>query len=558
LRGTTFYVTLWRIAVMASSLKIRNEDIISSETETLLAGGVSHIGVPAPVNLLAAPERRFHPRLLVTSCVSVDLGGGHAATVLDIGEGGLALHLSSTPVQRSQTPSLHLELQIAENPIALTGQIAWINEAANTAGMRFVELDDNTRRQIREWICLTSSPVPLAKEAPAQQPGSATQGSSATRNIQEGRLDQDLAPFLDAWRECNRRFPEHTIHSDPDWLQERFKNEKQNVRLYFLRSGSHIAGAVQFFLSRWSLPCKIANFIVARFPLRVLTLQGYMPNWPDDASAYDMLFEQLLAPGCDALQLNHVKTSSFLWSYLHSSPLIRNFFSFHTETRPLPHPFIRISGSFIDYLGKFSKARRNRFREMKQRLRARGPVQLMRIIQPSEVDAFLDQAYPLAKKTRQFLDGWGLATRPIDIVRSDLHFLAQRGWLRSYLLKCDSLPCAFIVGRQYGPVFYPTDAGVDLAWRPYGAGTILLLFVLEDLFRENRPELYDLDDHVSYKEIFANETYLEASVWLVRRSSFYPFLAGSTFKLCNTLTRKAGSLLDVVGLKARARKLIWR
>ncbi len=501
-------------------------------------------------------DRRLHPRLHVSSRVFVDLGLGNRATVLNLSEGGL--RADATFVDHPHTTPIRLGLTISGNSIGINGQVAWVSASTKQIGIRFTDLHDNTRRKIREWISSESSHDGFLNQIPDH--GAARQPSSLapTYHLREARLD-DLSASLEAWRECNRLFHDHTIHCDPDWLGEQFRDQKGNVRVYFVESAGRVVGAVPFVLSRQVLLCKLARLVIAKFPLRVLSLPGYTPNLPAETSVYDMLFDRILKSECDAIQLDHVKTSSFLWNYVHSSSLIQKFFRSDTTSRPLPHPMIHLNGSFAGYMNRFSKSRKDRFREMKNRLRARGNMQLIHVTQPSEVDGFLDVAYGLALKTWQFVQhGWGLGARDLDVVRSEMHFLATRGWLRSYLLKCDSLPCAFIVGQQYGSVFYPAAAGVAPAWRPYGAGTVLFLLVLEDLFRENPPQFYDLDGHGNFQEHFASESYLEAPVWLFRRRPFYPLLAGNVFCACNALTRKAGALLDRVSLKSRLRDLIWR
>jgi GNAT acetyltransferase-like protein/PilZ domain-containing protein len=510
---------------------------------------------PEGVNSVHVPERRVHTRLRVGSGASIDLGEGNSGTVLNVSEGGLALQVAVTLTEHPHIPLIRFGLPISENRVEINGQISWVSESRREVGIRFIDLQQDTRSKIRDWISLESSRGRFQEESGA--PGERFLSVAPACHIREIRLDQDLRAFRKSWKECNSRFHDHTIHCDPDWIEEHFKRQKENVRIYFLESERQVIGAVPFVLSQEPLPCRLGEPIVAKFPLRILSLRGYTPNMPAETSVYDMLFGRILESEFDAIQLSHVKTASFLWSYLHSSPLIQKFFSFYTQSGPLPHPLIRLNGSFAGYMNKFSpKVRKNRLREIK-RLRACGDVQFIRVTKASEVDAFLEVAYGISQKTWQFVrHRWGIGARDIDVVRSEMHFLAQRGWLRSYLLKCGAVPCSFIIGRQYGRTFYTGAAGVDPAWRSYSAGTVLFLLVLEDLFRENSPQFWDLDDYVRYKEHFANESYLEASVWLFRRRA-YPLLASSIYRACNATSKKVGAVLDQLHLKSRVRQLIW-
>jgi hypothetical protein len=397
-------------------------------------------------------------------------------------------------------------------------------------------------------------------------------------DIREIRLDHALSLCVKSWKECNARFPDHTIHCDPDWIAEHFKHSesaisnleqldlvdqprahlkatnKENVRIYFLEKGQEIVGVVPFVLDQQELICGLGEFQVAKFPMRIMYLQS-THNMPAEKSAYDMLIGQILRSSPDAIYVNNVRTESFFWNYLHNSTLIRRWFQFYSRKGSLPHLLIRLDGTFESYMKKFSaKTRKNRFREIRL-LRERGDVQLMRVTKASEIDAFLGAAYEISKRTWQFDRGMGLLDP--DIVRSKLQFLAQRGWLRSYLLKCGDVPCSFILGQQYGSRFYTEFAGVDYAWRGYSVGSIILLLVLEDLFKENSLRFYDFGSYVKWQEYFATESYPETGAWLFSRRA-YPHLASSIYRTCNVISIKTGAVLDRFHMKSKLRQLLWR
>ena len=361
-------------------------------------------------------------------------------------------------------------------------------------------------------------------------------------------------------KECNNRFRDHTIHCDPDWIEEHFKREKSNVRIFFLEQGEEVVGAVPFVLHREELLCQLGEFTVAKFPMQVLQLQGYTPNLPTNEFAHDLLFGQLLGSDFDAIQMSHIKAESFLWSYLRDSPLIRKWFRVYSRRGVLPHLLIRLDGTFDGYMKQFSaQTRKNRRREIKL-LRKRGQLELIRVSSVSEIEDFLEAAYSVARRAQQFdrLGGWGVAARDRAQVRDELNFLAERGWLRSYLLKCGGVPCAFILGQQYGGTFYADTVGTDRAWRKYSAGTVLLMLLLEDLFEEDSLQFYDFGSHVKWQEYFANESFPEASVWLFRRRA-YPHLVGGIYRTCSAISSATGTALDWLRLKSRVKQALeWR
>jgi hypothetical protein len=411
--------------------------------------------------------------------------------------------------------------------------------------------------KLQAWIITEWPPVRLQEESRRDRAGPHP-GSVPPCRIFEVRLDQDLGKLLEAWRECNSFFCDHTIHCDPDWISERYKQQKKNVHIYFLEKDGVVMGAVPFVLSKELLLGKLGPSVMAKLPLRILQLQGSTPNLPAETTVYDMLFARILESKFDAIQFVHAKTESLFWSYLQTSPVIQKFFRLYIESGPLPRLSIRLNGSFESYMKKFSpKARKNRLREIK-RLRMLGDVQCVRVTKTSEIDAFLEAAYGISRKTWQFArHRWGIGGRDIDVVRSEMQFLAERGWLRCYLLKCGTAPCSYIFGQQYGRTFHTADAGVDRAWRSQSAGTVLFLLALEDLFKENSPQFYDLDEYVKYKEHFANESHLHASAWLFRRRA-YPLLASGIYSTCNAISRKASVVLEQLHLKSSLRQLVGR
>jgi hypothetical protein len=380
------------------------------------------------VNYIHVPERRLHPRLRVGSPTLVDLGEGKRGTILNVCEGGLALQLAVTLTEPPDIPLMRLGLAISENRVEINGQIEWVSESLREVGIRFIDLQEDTRSKIQDWISLESSQGKFENKSGAHEEGNRILSLAPACHIREVRLDQDLSPFVEGWKECNSCFHDHTIHCDPDWIEEHFKQQKDKVRIFFLESERQVNGAVPFLLSNKPLLCRLGESIVAKFPLLILSLEGYTPNMPAETSVYDMMFGRILESEFDAIQLSHVKTASFFWSYLQRSPFIRKSFCFYTQSGPLPHSLIHLTGSFADYMNKFSpKARKNRLREIK-RLRACGDLQVIRVTKESEIDAFLEAAYGISLKTWQFVrHRWGIGARDINVVKSEMQFLAQRG-----------------------------------------------------------------------------------------------------------------------------------
>jgi hypothetical protein len=506
-----------------------------------------------PESSLRNPERRFQARHRVQSLAYVNIGASRGV-VSDISEGGLGLHAATSEIEAHIT-TVAFHLPGSKDWLEIRAQTAWLSESRREAGIRFLDLPESARGRIQKWISLESSQV--AFQAENRIIGSGLHMPAQSYHIREIRLDADLKRFVKSWSECHRQFPGHTLHGDPEWIEERFKDEKENVRTFLIEKGDQVIGAVPFVLNCEQLACRLGQFTLAKFPMRTLCLQGYPLNVPDEAAAYDSLIGEILRSNFDAIFMGNVKTRSFLWNYLQSNANIQREFRFYTKKGPLPHSLIRLDGTFESYMKRFSaKPRKNRLREIRL-LRERGQVDLLRVSQPSEIDAFLKVVYEISDRT------WKFKRRGLSLVAPDRHmmtrtlrFLAERGWLRSYVLQCDGVPCAFILGHQYGSCYYAEWVAVDDAWRRYSAGTVILVLVLEDLFKENPPEFYDFGNHVKFQENFATESYPEATVWLFRRRA-YPMLASSIYCACDAITTGTGSLLERFGLKSKLRNVLW-
>lgn len=384
--------------------------------------------------------------------------------------------------------------------------------------------------------------------------------SSSGYQVRHVRLPELSSASLAAWKARNVQYNNDILHCDPELLQEQFKDQEDKLHVFVVERGGELIGAVPFDLTQRPLKCQLGEFQLIEFPLRRLRLLGYSLSLPADSWLYDLLFRKVLeiAKEFDAIFMEYVSTDSFLSNYLRTSPLIRKHFHYFDGQGPLPHPLVRFSGSFDEYLRKFSaKTRKNRLRELKK-LQDKGKVDLLRVTEAHEIDAFLDTAAEISRKTWQFhMLGWGLAAWDLPQIRRRMRFAADKGWLRSYLLKCDGTPCSFILGYQHSGRFYHAVVGFDPEWGSLSAGSVLQFLVLEDLFNLNTPDLYDFGTYAPYKQHWSNEDYLQVSVILFRRRP-YPVLAEAVYRGCRTTSIRGAALLDRLHLKPAVRHLLRR
>jgi TonB family protein len=125
--------------------------------------------VPTDLDSLQGRERRQFPRQMVKSLAYLDIGPDNGGIVLNISETGLAVH--SVSVLPSD-PVLGLRLQLPRSPKRLEAKakVAWTSETKKDAGVEFVDLAEEARLEIKEWLASENLPPSYTESAPASEP----------------------------------------------------------------------------------------------------------------------------------------------------------------------------------------------------------------------------------------------------------------------------------------------------------------------------------------------------------------------------------------------------
>jgi hypothetical protein len=361
---------------------------------------------------------------------------------------------------------------------------------------------------------------------------------------------------LTEWMSFLRRSGSNSPRHDPLWLKEQFR-APPGASAVLLREDNSIRGLSVFTTRDWPLRLQLGEVTAARLPLRRLCILEGDADFPQDTQSYDLLFSHLLSSGAtfDAIYLESLAVESPFWRYLETSPLIAKAFSRYLPEPPSARVLLRLTGSFDDYLSRFSSKHRATLRRKVRKFEdcALGET-LLRITRPEQVESFVEQAVTLSKKTYQ----WallGLGLRSAEALRESMRFRAENGWLRSYLLISAGRPCAFLTGYQYGDRYYLDDMGYDPEWREFSVGTVLQMKLIEDLFVHDRPEIYDLGEFGPHKEEFATESHQQGKVLLFRRG-IYNSLARLGHRSCLRATANASAVLERYGVKSRLKTLI--
>src|ERR1700734_794827 len=95
-------------------------------------------------------DRRVHIRVPIKAVAYIDLGQENGGLLLDVSEGGVAMHAAEI-VEGATFEKMRFQLPNSDRWIEAGGKLVWHGHSKKKAGVRFVNLSDEARRQIRNW-----------------------------------------------------------------------------------------------------------------------------------------------------------------------------------------------------------------------------------------------------------------------------------------------------------------------------------------------------------------------------------------------------------------------
>lgn len=95
-------------------------------------------------------DRRIYSRREMRALAYIDLGNDNGGIVLNMSEGGLAVQ-TGVALNEQHLPNIRFQLPQSSDWVEARGEIAWTSKTRMQAGVRFIALSDQVRRQIRDW-----------------------------------------------------------------------------------------------------------------------------------------------------------------------------------------------------------------------------------------------------------------------------------------------------------------------------------------------------------------------------------------------------------------------
>jgi TonB family protein len=132
-------------------------------------------------------ERRLLPRRRIGSLAYLDIGSDNGGMVLDLTENGLALQAFNPLIDQTRL-SLRIQPPKSRKRIVATAEISWLSGSKTEAGLKFLELSEDARTEIADWLAIETSvaePPPMhdpsARESPRAPSASAPPQDSEER-----------------------------------------------------------------------------------------------------------------------------------------------------------------------------------------------------------------------------------------------------------------------------------------------------------------------------------------------------------------------------------------
>lgn len=295
---------------------------------------------------------------------------------------------------------------------------------------------------------------------------------------------------------------------------------------------------------RRTLCLNIGNYTVLHLRLRAIALLGSIPLTTDNLSLREALIDSIFQnfPEKNTIAMQSLPKDSDFYQQLRSSKSIRKKYGIFVKdgwrachTTPLPD-------TYASYLGHFkAKKRYNLNRQIKLLEKNAGLLQLVRIDAPEHIPE-------LTEAIKKLL--------PVQTLKSFLNEeqftnLAQKKIKLSYILKCNGIAHAIIIGIKAEGTYHIHNILYDQDKAEYSPGTSVLHLAIEDLIDNLKISLIDYGygspEH-SYQS--SNVPKLRGHVFLYQRTwsnllMFSTYSAYST--LVNGVKRLVSRLQPVLG-----------
>ena len=358
---------------------------------------------------------------------------------------------------------------------------------------------------------------------------------------------------------------EDSLGMNLKWLSTFLQSDKKQITLFVLQDEGQILGFVPFLRYLERLPLfSIGSNVVFSFPIIRYSSMG-MPRFDpqfvvDDRKKYGNGLLSFLRESLEenaVVFMESIPNDVEFYHWISSDTSFLRYFICRTHGSLYHHRFIKMDGSYEQYLKQLSSKTRSDLIRTRKRFTSRNSDWSVRCYQQvEEVDEFLDHAVVVSKKTWQYTEAGG-GLRNNKVLRERFCMTAELGWFRSYILFVNERPIAFQVGHLFQGTFHAQEIGYEPAWAKQQVGIFLHTEIVQDLFSCNKPiKVFDFGNtDTIHKQRLSNFSREEGFVYLLPNS-----LKGKLFGMCMSVNQQISDiglkLVDYLRLKERILKKI--
>jgi TonB family protein len=147
-----------------------------------------------------AHERRRVPRLRLPSLAYVDVDSDNGGILLNLSEAGLALQ-AVAPFSGLTRVTLRIQPPKPRKRLDLNAEITWLSESKKEAGLRFLELEEDTRIEIANWIS--------AERAPREPRAASDSAAPLTAEVSHARFPEEAPVPRSRWSRALETSPSY-------------------------------------------------------------------------------------------------------------------------------------------------------------------------------------------------------------------------------------------------------------------------------------------------------------------------------------------------------------
>jgi len=245
---------------------------------------------------------------------------------------------------------------------------------------------------------------------------------------------------------------------------------------------------------------------------------------------YYALRHSLQSGEADLAVINHLDCDAEIYYLLKQfSP----FLSISSRPRIDANWVIDLPSSTEAFFMRQSRTQRHKLKRKIRNLEKSYKIQVIKYSDEKNLSKAITDSALVSSRT--YKDALEIGFHNDQKTREYLKVIAQKGWLRFYVLYIDTEPVAYEYGLIYGDVLFLKSRGFDYKWRNVSPGTVLFLKILQDLIEKEGIKKIDFGfGDAEHKRQFGTQCFQTRSI-LIFPYRFYSIILSLAYHVTHGL-----------------------